>query len=620
MNENKPIPYNEDSWRPQDADKEIMRALIKKRVREAAVGENVTFIPAKPMPDIMDAKNKKVAVYTRVSTSNLEQVSSIENQTKYYTEKVEKTPNWELQEIYSDEGKSGTSIKKRANFQRMLVDAQNKKFDLILCASVSRFARNIKDCLEKISELKLKDPYHPVGVYFETENIYTLNPDCEEALDLHAMLAAWESKNKSRRMILSYDQRICTGQYPVSDLLGYRHTINGDLILHEDEAKTVKFIFLASALGYSYNEIAKILTAKQRPILKGRTEWNGNMVRSITKNERRWGDLNARKTIVVDYKSSKVIKNNQIRNAAYVKQHHEAIISPQIAKAVHFITSSHSKLEGGFSEISVIKEGALKGFITISPYWNAIDNELLLDICKKAYSDEEFLQLQHEANILQGKEHSNIYSFKYSDYQVPYGIYFMNNNTPSLTINNKQIKFNKKCHEKLGKCEYIEILYHPIMQTIILKAVKTKTSSSFKCITENGNFSNKITTPIFCNTLYENMDWIKKYNFKFRGILRERGQEKILMFFLDEPQILAGDDSVLTDNKSVQYIKFKNNDSTTNTLGKIYPLRKRRDKLADTITESDITVLGETIENPKIGKIPTKFEIKQELDELLKVM
>lgn len=611
----------EMEWKPQYADKDFIKEQIRKRVRNASVGDNVTFIPANPVPSVYDDKHKNVAVYTRVSTKSTEQVSSIENQTKYYTEKIGKNPNWNLQQIYSDEGKSGTSIKKRENFQRMIADAKNKKMDLILCASVSRFARNLKECLEKVDELRYTNPRRPVGVYFETENIFTLNPDSDDAFKVHAMLADWESKNKSRRMILSYDQRICTGQYPVADLLGYRHTIDGQLILQEDEAKTVRFIFLAYALGYSYKEIAEILTQKQRPTLKGRTEWNSGMVRNITKNERRWGDLNARKTVVIDYKSNKIVKNDKIRDAAFVSQHHEGIVTPEIAKAVHFITSSNQKLEGGIPELSVIKQGALKGFVTISPYWNAIDSSLLYDICKSAYSDEEFLQLKHEVNILNGKEHSNVCSLKYTGYEVPYGIYFMNSNTPTLTISNKRIQFNKKCHEKLGKCDYIEILYHPIMQTIILKACNTFSSSAFRCVTPNGNFTNRITSPIFCNSLYENMDWIKKYDFKFRGILRERGQEKILMFFLDEPQILVDkENEILQNNKSVQYIKYKNNDDSINTISIDYSIRKQRDKLADSITESDINVLGELIENPKIGKIPTKYEIKQELEELLKAM
>ena len=119
-------------WRPQDADREYIKAYTRNRVRNSHVSENAVFIPAKPKPTIQDEGHKRVAVYARVSTKSKEQVSSIENQTKYYTEKIQKTDNWDLQEIYSDEGKSGTSMRKRKQFQRMLEAAANKEMDLIL--------------------------------------------------------------------------------------------------------------------------------------------------------------------------------------------------------------------------------------------------------------------------------------------------------------------------------------------------------------------------------------------------------------------------------------------------------------------------------------------------------
>ena len=194
------------TWRPQDADREVIKANIRRRVWTSNASPKAQFIPAKPLPTVQDDGQKTVAVYARVSTKSTEQVSSIENQTRYYTEKVEKTPNWEMLEIYSDEGISGVSIKKRPAFLRMIKDATEKKMDLILCASVSRFARNMSECLDQIQLLKTKNPSHPVGVYFVSENIYTLDPRSSDQLQIHAMLADWESTNKSRRMILSYDQ------------------------------------------------------------------------------------------------------------------------------------------------------------------------------------------------------------------------------------------------------------------------------------------------------------------------------------------------------------------------------------------------------------------------------
>lgn len=219
--------YHEMSARPwrkiqndTDEDKEKTRS----RIRNSTVPEGTILRKPKSQPSINDADYKRVAVYARVSTASEMQVSSIENQTKYYKKKVAEKQNWDLYKIYADEGKSGTSMKYRTGFKQMLQDLADHKFDTILCASVSRFARNVTDCIEQIKHLRTDNPRHPVGVFFETEGLYTLDPNSTMALFIHAMLADWESDNKSKRMILSYDQRICTGQYPVSDLLGYRHT------------------------------------------------------------------------------------------------------------------------------------------------------------------------------------------------------------------------------------------------------------------------------------------------------------------------------------------------------------------------------------------------------------
>ena len=420
-------------WRPQDADREDRKAYIRQRVKNAKVPEGTIFRPARPKPSITDNGEKTVAVYARVSTKSEEQVSSIENQTKYYMEKIEKTPNWEMYEIYADEGKSGTSMKKRTEFRRMLEDAAQKKMDIILCASVSRFARNMTDCMEQISNLKTANPSHPVGVYFETENIYTLDPDCEQVLSIHAMLADWESANKSRRMILSYDQRICTGQYPVSDLLGYRHTSDGDLVIVEDEAVTVRFIFLARLDGYSCEEIAEILTEKERKTLTGRTEWNSGMVKNIMSNERRWGDLEARKTIVIDYKKGKTMKNTDIRDSAYVPNHHEGIVTPEIAKAVKMISASARRIDG-VPDISVIDKGGLKGFVSVNPAFSGVNKDTLMQLSCSVYDEEEYSHLEHEARIINGEVHSSILSMDFTGYYVPHSAFFINRDTPTLTI------------------------------------------------------------------------------------------------------------------------------------------------------------------------------------------
>ena len=584
-------------WRPQDADREVIKAATRRRVQSAHFGDNATFIPAKPKETINDEEHKTVAVYARVSTLSTEQVSSIENQTKYYTEKVGKKENWDLQEIYSDEGKSGTSMKRRTEFVRMLRAAKNNEFDLIITASVSRFARNVSDCIEQVRQLKTQNPRHPVGVYFETEGIYTLDPDSDQLLYIHAMLAEWESGNKSRRMILSYDQRICTGQYPVSDLLGYRHTIDGDLIIQEEEAKTVRFIFLAYFLGYSLEEIAEILTEKERPTLKGRTEWNSGMVRNIMTNERRWGDLNARKTIVVDYVKRTTVKNNQIRDAAFVEGHHEGIVSPEIAKAVKMVSASCRKYSEGVSELAVITDGALKGFVCVIPGWGGIDADTFTSISKGAYSDEEFSVL--EASIAKKVEGE----IPTGGYTIASGASFITPSIASITISKNALKFSKVSQDKLGKCEYIQFLYHPFYEVIIIRPCAANAVNAVRW-NEDDKARLNFPAPQVCEALFEKMGWNLDDKYRFKGLLRERDGEKVLIFFLDDAQVIG------KGGKATTWMSLRMNDE----------IKKMRRGLLDDLTGEDINYDVELVENPLIGSLPSREDILREVDELLSSM
>ena len=628
-----------DEWRPQDADREATKAQIRQRVRNAKVSDKTVFIPAKPTPEIHDDGHKNVAVYARVSTKSTEQVSSIENQTRYYTEKIEKTPNWTLQEIYSDEGKSGTSMRKREDFRRMLQDAKDNKMDLILCASVSRFARNVADCMDQIRILKTQNPSHPVGVYFETENIYTLDPNSHDTLSIHAMLADWESANKSRRMILSYDQRICMGQYPVLDLLGYRHTKDGELIIHEEEAKTVRYIFLAYLAGKSYAEIADRLTGMERTTLKGRTDWNSNMVHNVMTNERRWGDLDVRKTVVVDYVRGTAVKNNQIRDAAYVQEHHDGIVSPEIAKAAKLLMASGHGMEGGVPEMTVIREGALKGFVSVSPRWAGITAEALEGYCGQAYASDELDVLRHEAQILSGEAHNNVLSLSFSGYQVPYGVFFMTPSTPFVTVSRRSIRFNKKVYDLFQESSCVEILYHPVLKMLAIRPCSDGHPNAFHW-TLDGERRGEIAAGPFCQALYTAMDWIESYRFRFKGITRKRGSLGIMVFYLDEPQILVdrktrGSFSAEEDSPAVRYIPYHKGDhsvAVSTPEGVAYPVgcsdsfgltltaRKRRDRVIHSLSEEEIGRQGTAVSDPLTDSIPSRQELLSELEELIQSM
>ena len=544
-----------------DAQKSEKREEIRKRIRNTEVPQEAVLIPPLPSPTIQDSNIKRVAAYTRVSTTSIEQVSSIENQTKYYTDAVAKRSEWELYKIYSDEGKSGTSRKRREEFNQMLEDAKAQKFDLIMCASVSRFARNVKDFLQVIKNLKNQNPMHPVGVYFETENCYTLNSDSESILDMHAMFAAWESRNKSLRMILSYDQRICTGQYPLADLLGFRHTQDGRLIIVPEEAKTVRFIYLAYIGGYSLSEIARILTEKKRSTLKGRTEWTSGMVRAIMLNERRWGDLNARKTIVIDYEERIVIKNEgvQRRYAATVPNHHEAIVSRDIANVVKVVRNSSSSLGKGIHEVAVVKIGRLKGFVSIFPSWAGVNQDLLCDVSLSAYENEPLITAASAC-----------------EYLLPTNSMVISNSVPVLKLSKNKIALNKRAIESFREYSFMEMLYHPYYKILCIRSCDEESSNSFSLIKNNGYMIKEFLASGIASVIQE----LNLPEQRIRGVVRKKSGVTVMMFYLDDGYL-----DILND---IDY--------------------------EDMIQESEYMC------NPLVGDLPKRSDILNEVDELLSTM
>ena len=627
-----PALEKETDWEIRHKEREEEREAIRNRVRGSS-GSNEYFHKGMPVPAISDEDDKRVAVYARVSTKSTEQTSSIENQALYYTKKIGDNEHWEMQEIYSDEGKSGMEARHRSEFQRMIADAGKGRMDMILCASVSRFARDISDCIKYITKLRTMNPHHPVGVYFETENIYTLDPNSEQVLHFHALLAHWESANKSRRMILSYDQRICTGQYPVLDLLGYRHTKDGQLRIEPEEAKTVKFVFLSLVAGRSCREIAETLTEKRRSTLKGNRDWHSGMVKGLLSNERRWGDLEARKTIVLDPREKIIVKNNGIRDWAFVPEHHEGIVTPEIAKAARYMASAKGMLPGGVPDLTVIDRGALKGFVSVCPHWRGIDKQTFLSASHSVYTDEELVSLEREIRIWTGEEEGNILSMHFTGYEVPRGILFLTRSMPAITISLRSVQFNKACHEKLDNCEWVEMLYHPVIHAVVIRKSFPDNTNSFRWIRDNGQPVSYVETKAFSESVYNALKWIRDYKFRFRGITKERGGGKVIMFSLDEPQILTGNSKRALDggHSPAQYIPY-----TTDAAGPkekqegiAYPqewmrrqglnalIRRKRDESMAAITEEDIYRPGVASDNPLIGEIPDRDAILKELDELL---
>lgn len=267
-----------------------------RRRYQGTVSEKVRIIPVTAaQPDFDDDSTpKRVAVYARVSTGDPRQTSSYELQKNYYESQVQKHPNWTLVSIYADEGLSGTSIQKRKEFNRMIQDCKAGKIDLILTKSISRFARNYVDCGQIVRELMDLNP--PVGVRFESENLFTLKMQGEMQLMMFSGIAQEESRIKSNAMNASIEMRFGSGIYLTPPLLGYDRDEEGNLVINEKEAKIVRLIFFLYLYGYTCQQIADTLTQLGCRTKKGNTVWSAGSVLQVLRNERHCGAVQARKT------------------------------------------------------------------------------------------------------------------------------------------------------------------------------------------------------------------------------------------------------------------------------------------------------------------------------------
>ena len=292
------------------------------------LNKSITVIPArKRVGNTVTAEAKpklKVAAYCRVSTDSDEQASSYEVQVEHYTQFIQKNSGWELAGIFADDGISGCNTKKRSKFNRMIEECMAGKIDMIITKSISRFARNTLDCLKYIRELKEKN----IPVFFEKENINTMDSKGEVLLTIMASLAQQESQSLSQNIKLGLQYRYQNGEVQVNHnrFLGYTKDEEGHLIIEPAEAEVVKRIYREYLEGGSLLQIARGLEADGILTAAGKAKWRPETLKKILQNEKYIGDALLQKTYTVDFLSKKRVKNNGIVPQYYVENSHEPII------------------------------------------------------------------------------------------------------------------------------------------------------------------------------------------------------------------------------------------------------------------------------------------------------
>lgn len=269
-----------------------------------------------------------MAAYCRVSTDNDEQATSYETQIEHYTTYIHNHPDWKLAGIYADDGISGTNTKKRDEFNRMIEDCMAGTIDMIITKSISRFARNTLDCLKYIRQLKNKH----IPVFFEKENINTMDSKGEVLLTIMASLAQQESQSLSQNVKMGLQYRYQQGKVQVNHnrFLGYTKDDDGHLIIDPEQAEIVKRIYREYLEGSSMDKIAAGLMADGILTGAGKTKWHTSTINKILRNEKYMGDALLQKTYTTDFLTKKRIKNNGTVPQYYVEGDHEAIIPKEL--------------------------------------------------------------------------------------------------------------------------------------------------------------------------------------------------------------------------------------------------------------------------------------------------
>lgn len=480
---------NEDVESLFESDPERSNPAVKRRARKkkkrAAGKQNfdVEVIPAivGVTPEGEDPPIKRVAAYCRVSTDEEAQASSFELQTRYYTGYIGSKEGWVLAGIYADEGISGTQVKHREQFMRMIEDCKAGKIDMVLTKSISRFSRNVVDCLTNIRMLKSLSP--PVEVYFEKERLSSLDDKTDMVLSLMASIAQEESRSISANISWAIRNRMKDGtqKIPTSSLLGYTSDEDGNLLIVESEAETVKFIFKNFIQGMHPSIIAQKLNAMGKTTVMG-NDWTGYSVTNILQNEKYCGDVLMQKTFTIDYLTHKTKKNEGERPQYFIADHHNAIVSHEVwNKAKELLDKMSWKRWKRRDQQRLIPlgKGVLKGYISISSEWKDVSITRLRTATTKFMEGQggQMYELDPPDNH-QTKEKENVVimegvlkNFEVIDTEV-------GKSGSTMTVMSKMLKFNKATAAELMYPEYVRMLINVPEKKVAIQACTEKTKNA----------------------------------------------------------------------------------------------------------------------------------------------
>ena len=529
------------------------------RQLDAQDGRNVRKIAAATVGQEED-RVLRVAAYCRVSTDDIDQKLSIHLQIQQYMKRIKENPNWKYAGCYVDDGFSGTNTAHRQGFQKLMKDAMDGKIDMIITKAVSRFARNLMDCIGWVEALQNHDP--PIRVFFEQENLDTMSQTSGIILFVLAMVAQEESHMKSEAILLSLEWRFSRGRFLTPRLFGYDKVEVPDgfggkkkiLSINEAEARVVRWMYGTLVNGGTPEEIADVLTEMAIPTGGRRrdgtlnTHWTSSGVVSIMRNEKHCGDVLARKTYTPNYKDHKAKKNNGKKNKYFQPDHHDAIVSRAIWNAAQRILNSRKYgHEGTYLPMRIIDRGPLTGYISMNRAWagfdfedyyraaqivmGILDEDLAVDLGSEylpeagrriggLVDDHGIAQIARDLTAaeqeikdeLEGKEAAEADAIDKEEaarsFQVVSGDMFSRIHDPVIRITTKGITFNKSCVSKLMGAETVELLFNPVERMIVVRPCSPDHPNAIPWESKY-----KSAAPM-TKILYDSMGWETDYSFR----------------------------------------------------------------------------------------------------------
>lgn len=520
------------------ASKREAKERVRRRMQVQVDPENYEYIPAKKTADYYDNETpQRVAIYVRVSTDDIRQTTSYELQKKYYEDFVNNHPNWELVNIYADEGISGTSLKHRDAFNRMIADCKNGKIDLIITKSVSRFARNVMITIGMARDLAKLKP--PVGIFFESECIFSLNDESQMALTFQATMAEEESHTRSRSMETSLRMRLDNGIPLTPKLLGYTHDADGNLVINPEEAPTVKLAFYMYLYGYSTQQIADAFIALERKSYLGNIKWTSQSIVQILRNERHCGDVLTRKTFTEDYRTHRTLKNRGDRPQSHYFNHHDPIVSRDDFIAVQrLLDNAKYGNKSILPELRVIDSGIFKGFVCVNPKWAGFKEAEYLQASQSVYQNEDSTESNtDQTGDIQIEVSAGDFDFR--GFEIARSEFFDSAHRPTVMLSNRTIKFSMECVRKFGANNYVELLIHPTEKKLAVRPTQKTNRHGLTISKRDGpKFQPKqLSTSAFGNTLFSLMGWNTECKYRILGSLYEKDDEIAYIFDATDSEV-----------------------------------------------------------------------------------